>query len=91
MGMSTFVKGFRPPDKKWKEMKAAYDACTEAGVEVPEKVEKFFNYCPPNENGIEVDLDKIVKEAHEDSREIFELRVKDIPDNVTVIQFINSY
>lgn len=32
MSMSLNVMGFKPPDEKWKQMKAAYEACCAAGV-----------------------------------------------------------
>jgi hypothetical protein len=42
MGMSTHVVGFKPPDEKWRKMKAVWDACEAAGTDPPAAVSKFF-------------------------------------------------
>ena len=44
MSMSTHVVGFHPPDEKWKEMKAAWDACMAANVNPPVVTIPFNNY-----------------------------------------------
>lgn len=56
MGMSTHVVGFIPPDEKWQKMKAVWDACRAAGVEVPEDVCDFFEGGEPDPAGVEVML-----------------------------------
>lgn len=58
MGMSTHVVGIRPPDAKWKQMKAVWDACQVAGVEPPDEVAEFFDHSPPDPSGIEVSLER---------------------------------
>lgn len=90
--MTTKVIGFRPPDEEWKKMKAIWDSCKAAGnVQVPEAVQFFFNWCEPDPNGIKTEL-KTVKWSDEDAMaEGLELKVTDIPKNVTVIRFSNSW
>lgn len=39
---SVNVVGIRPPDAEWEKMKAVWDSCEEAGIEVPKKVEDYF-------------------------------------------------
>ena len=56
MSMSTHVIGFKPPDEKWKKMKKVWDTCQEAGIDAPKEVVEFFNDCPPDEAGVEVEI-----------------------------------
>ena len=42
MSTSSYVIGFKPPDKKWRKMKAARDACIDADIPIPEEVEYIF-------------------------------------------------
>jgi hypothetical protein len=92
MSMSTHVVGFRPPDKKWKAMKKLWDACSEAGVDPPKEVEEFFNYKPPDEAGVEVELpETCLKEYEADMTEGYEIDVTKLPKDVTVIRFYNSW
>jgi hypothetical protein len=59
MSISMHVVGFRPPDEKFNKMKAIWDACKSANVEVPKEVGEFFNWENENvdANGVRVDLD----------------------------------
>lgn len=65
MSMSTSVVGFRPPDAKWKKMKAIYDACDEAGVSIPDEVDSFFNGEPPDDAGVRVKLERDAEETEQ--------------------------
>lgn len=89
MSMSTHVVGFKPPDEKWKKMKAVYDACIEAGTEVPSSVTDFFNYEPPDPAGVEVEIK--AREWKDDMCEGYEIDLKSLPKDVTIIRFYNSY
>jgi len=50
------VYGIRPPDEKWRQMKAVYDACIVASVEIPEEVIEFFDGEAPIAEGVLLDL-----------------------------------
>lgn len=93
MSMSTHIVGFRPADDKWRKMKAVYDACQDAGTQVPDSVIRFFDYAPPDEAGVEVDIEKTdaVTEWRGDMREGFEVDLTQLPEGITVIRFYNSY
>lgn len=93
MGMSTHVIGFRPPDDKWKKMKAVYDACKEADTDPPEEVERFFNDQPPDPAGVEVRLrdTPCCKEYNDGvSQWGYEIDLSKLPKDVTVIRVFNS-
>lgn len=93
MGMSTHAVGFVPPDENWDKMKAVYNACIEAGVDVPDNVEKFFDYNNPNNvPGFEVDLEgNAAKEWADNYRQGFEVDLSKLPENVKFIRFYNSW
>ncbi len=91
MGMSSHVIGFKPPNEKWKQMKQVRESCLAAGISIPAEVDKFFDYEEPDEAGVQV---KIPVHESSDSRscsDIFEVYLKDIPKDVTILRFINSY
>ncbi len=96
MGMSTHVVGFKPPDERWQQMKAVWDACVVAKLGPPDYVMKFFNYTTPDANGVEISETMLVKcnavnEWREESREGYEIVVANIPPDVKVIRVYNSY
>lgn len=91
MGMSTHVVGFRPPDEKWKQMKAAYDACVAAHVGVPEDVRLFFEYKEPSDLGVEVQIPNALRRYSADMKDGYEVDLKKVPKDVTVIRFYNSH
>ncbi len=95
MGMSTSVIGIKPPGAKWKQMKAVYDACCDAGLPCPEEVDEFFDFAGPDEKGVvvsESDMLKLcVKEYNEESGSGFEVDLAKVPKDVTIIRFVNSW
>ena len=91
MGMSTHVVGFKPPDDRWKKMKAVHDSCIEAGLEPPEEVQEFFDWCTPDPSGVEIDIPHTGYSDRGTLREGFEIDVSHLPPGVTKIRFWNSY
>ena len=89
MSMSTHIVGFRPPDEKWRQMKAVWDATKAAGLDPPEQVLDFFEGVEPDPAGVEVPL--LTREWSDDSREGCEINVADLPAGVRTIRFYHSY
>jgi len=89
MGMSTHVTGFVPPDETWLKMKAIWDACTEAGIAIPDEVDAFFDGEAPDPTGQTVNVPS--REWHDDSREGIEITLADVPPQVKIIRFYNSW
>lgn len=88
--------GFKPVDDRWRQMKAAYDACTAADVPVPERVSKFFNHDTPDEAGVEVEESDLkacgaITEWEADMREGYEIHVDRIPPDVKIVRVYMSY
>lgn len=89
MSMTTWVTGFRPPDDKWAQMKVIYDACGAAGVPVPDEVEDFFDWEPPDDAGVEVKVPFFESTVDMETR--YEVQVSDIPAGITTLRFVNSW
>ena len=89
MSMSTHIIGFRPTDERWKKMKAIWDSCEEMNINIPDEVSEFFQGEKPDPTGIEVSLPN--RKWNDEYREGFEIDVKAIPKNVTIIRFYNSW
>ncbi len=93
MGMSTRVVGFKPPDGKWKEMRAIWDACEKGLIEIPDKVLEFFNHIPPDNAGVIVDLntsDGVVDWAGEDSAG-YQIEIQKLPPDIKFVRVYNSW
>lgn len=95
MGMSTHVVGFTPPDEKYHKMKAVYDSCKAAGIEIHEDVKEFFNWEEPSEHGVTFELEKIpgaVEEwDDEEGASGLEVDISKLPKNVKIVRFYNSW
>lgn len=89
MGMSTDVQGFRPPGEQFEKMRAAYEACSEAGVDIPGEVEDFFEGEPPDPQGVCVDIAEAATERPGGAG--YEVDLTKLPAGVTVIRFTNSW
>lgn len=85
------IVGFMPPDEEWRKMKAVWDACEEAGVEVPMIVGDFFEWVDPDPRGLEVDLGDFLKRYNGEGQCGRELYVEDIPAKVNMLRFYNNW
>ena len=91
--MSSHIMGIKPPDEKWKKMKAIWDSCTAAGIDVPEEVSEFFGDEEPDDAGVEVGLgeEEGVTDYEADCREGFEVDLSKLPADVKIVRFWNAY
>lgn len=94
MGMTTSVIGIKPPDEKWKKMKAVWDACAIAKVDPPDEVEMFFNGDKPDNAGVLVYKEKLgdaVVPYSDNYRSGYEIHLDKLPKDVKIIRFTNSW
>jgi hypothetical protein len=91
MGMSTNIVGIVPADEKFKEMKLIWDTCIKNKVKIPKEVEKFFNDETPDSAGVVIDIEDLCDEYNTEYASGFEIKVEDIPKDVKIIRFYNSY
>lgn len=96
----TYIVGVRPPDEKWKKMKAVWDACKAAGTEIPKDVYEFFDHETPDDKGVLVELSSGKDGPHHecvssyddnDCQEGFEIDVSKIPKDITIIRVVNHW
>ena len=87
--MSTYIKGFKPPDEKWLKMKEVYDSCKKAGVDTPNEVKKFFNYEEPDDAGVEIDIK--THDYAEEMIEGFDVHLSEVPEDVKILRFYYVY
>lgn len=50
------ITAFIAPNYQWKKMKAVWDACIVAGIEIPTEVHEYFNGTEPSMDGVEVNI-----------------------------------
>jgi hypothetical protein len=88
-----YVEGYKPADKKWQEMKAVWDTCEDAGINVPDAVWDYFNGEPPDEAGVLIKIGKMdcVVPYKADMHEGFDVLVSKLPKDVTMIRFYCSW
>ena len=93
MSMYTNVCGFAPPDATWKKMKAIYDSCNEARVEIPDKVDEFFDGEPPDNSGVRIELDghDCCTDFNEEMQEGFQIEIAKVPKNIKFIRFYIAF
>lgn len=91
MSMSTDVQGLKPPDKTWREMKKIYDSCKELDMDIPDKVDEYFEGRSPDPAGVLVDIPTKEYSDNANSEQGIEIKVEDIPPDVKIIRFCNSW
>ena len=92
MSMSTSIVGFRPPDEKWRKMKKVWDSCSTAGIEPPEEVSKFFEWEPPDDAGVEINLEgtSAVREYNAESRYGYEVVIAELRDYTLIVEDVTE-
>ncbi len=96
MSMSTHVVGFKPPDEKWRQMKAVYDACTAAKCRVPQEVWDFFGGDVPDPSGVTVPEGHLlscgaVKPYTAEMENGYEIDIAKLPADVKIVRVYNSF
>jgi len=93
--MSTHVVGIKPPDDNWKKMKAVYDSCVAAEIDVPDEILDYFGISDsdvPDERGVAVDLPiGVTKEWCAEMRDGIEVDLSKLPEGIKILRFYNSY
>jgi len=100
--MSTSLVGIKPPDEKWKQMKAIWDACRSAKIDPPKEVEDFFDGEIPDDKGVVVGLSKYtrrreaghhpaIRDWSSDSGMGFEVDLSKLDKDITILRFKNTW
>jgi hypothetical protein len=97
MGMSTRIVGIKPPDDTWHKMKAVWDSCEKAGIQVPAEVEAYFEeetHSEPDPKGQTVPLNNLagVRDwTDNDMCQGIEIDLDVVPEGITILRFYNSW
>lgn len=97
MSMSTYVRGFRDMDGKFKEMLEIKRFCDSKKVSYPKEVTEYFgrNLAEDEQYMIGEMLEISIPHKEFDDERVngsgIEILVKDIPKEVKVIRFTNSW
>ena len=92
MSMSTSVYGIRPPNERFNQMYAIWEACSKASIPIPLEVRKFFNDENPDPAGVVVILGQpTVRRYNTESGNGCEVTVDELPADVKIIRFVNSW
>ena len=90
MGINTYIIGFTPQDENYQKMRQIWENCTEMNISIPDEVDDFFNYEEPNEDGIEMEIPN-QEWSDGDMSTGIEVNIKNIPEIVEKIRFVNSW
>jgi hypothetical protein len=95
MGMSMYVAAIKPADAKWKKMKAVWDSCEAAGLDIPEEVVEFFDGETPEEKGVKIYLNvnthACISEYNADMREGYDVDLEKLPKDTKILRFYCAY
>lgn len=97
MSMSTHVIAFRDMDGEFKRILEAKKFCDERHLSYPKEVEAYFRgYAGISENGLReqfltVNIDTILTRWQDESSAGYELEVTQLPKEVKILRFYNSW
>ena len=89
MGVCCFARGLIEPTEDYKKKYAAFKACEEAGIEVPQQLWEYFNNDIPYKDGVSTKIS--YERKTDDGGVIYEVDVSKLPPQVTKVQFIVSW
>lgn len=90
MSTTYWVEGIAPPDDKWKQMKAVWDACKAIDIDPPSEVIDFFNDERPDPAGIVITVPKTDYWDHNRSAGGFVVDLETLPKHIKQLRFLMS-
>lgn len=90
MGVSYWVEGVIDPDEEWQLMRAVWEACTAAGVAVPQDVDAYFGGLRPLESGQRVRIPGEMRSCG-DAMELMEVDLTTLPKGVKRLRFVAGW
>lgn len=90
MSMSTHVVFLRDKnDPKHQEKVRVLKACMEAGVELPQKINDYFDGSDDEDLPLEIEYE--AREWEDSYRSGYEINIDEIPEGVKTIRFYDSW
>ena len=78
-------------DKKWKKMKAIWDACKDAKIDPPPEVDEFFNGETPDDDGVVEEIDELLSRRDSNGYDSWDIAIKRIPEGATMLRIDMHY
>lgn len=88
MSLTISVYGIKPPDERWWQMKAVYDACCAANLALPEAVSTYFEYGDPDPKGVVVTIP--YEEGQTDDSDTYDVELTTLSPDIKIIRFALS-
>lgn len=93
MSRDLSIDCYKDKTEKWYKMKGAWDACNEAGIDIPDEVLEYFHSgYPENEiigEPIEVS-EKCIQDINEDNETGYLIILNELPEGVKYIKAVLS-
>lgn len=89
MGRELRINYYKDKTEKWYKMKTAWDACNEAGIDVPDEVSEYFDHeYPENETcGESINVsEKCIQEIDNDNASGYLIILKELPKDARYIK-----
>ena len=91
MSMSLHICGVTPPDDEFYQMKAVWDSCTAADIDVPEKVLEYFDWKSPDERGINRVITDGITQYSDKYESGYDVELSRLDPNIRFIRVTLSY
>lgn len=90
MSVNVYFRGIKAPTEEYRKKVAAYKALKDAGLDIPEELQEYFDYEEPDESGQTVEIEEAEEgDVMEDGEVTIDLAK--LPPGVTHIKAILSY
>lgn len=90
MSMSSYVYGLRDTkDPEYQKMAAALNACVAANLPLPKPLEQYFKGSSDPEESLQVEIK--FKKVNKEMTTCYDVILADLPPDVKVIRFCNSW
>ncbi len=86
MSVSLCVSGITPPNEEFYQMKAIWDSCTTAGIDIPERVVEYFDWKDPDGKGIRRDIDDCITNYSEEYTRGYDIELSKLDPNIRFIR-----
>lgn len=88
MGVRVYIEAILEETPQYKKMKAIYDLCEEAYVEIPKEVLDFLEEHSPSKYGMGIQIEEAIKKMEGDCDEgtIYLVDLTKIPKGVTMLR-----
>ncbi|KKM72072.1 hypothetical protein LCGC14_1424130 [marine sediment metagenome] len=85
MSTNVYISAIKLPDDAWQKHQTVWDACNDAGVEIPQETSDYFNGEPPGLVGVVIGLGSIMYPKGDCVREFSDEYTRGVEVDVTML------